>query len=114
MLLLDGLQSLCDGWTLMLALKFVNEHSTWLVPIVDGSLGWFEEPRSGHVRQSYGQIVDHHSIVTSSGLDDHVVDLDELFRVTGAVILVDQPRVELVWPSNSPELGRQSTEHNPS
>jgi hypothetical protein len=43
-----------------------------------------------------------------------VIDLDELFSVARAVIPVNRPRPELVWPHDLPELGCQSTERAPS
>jgi hypothetical protein len=64
--------------------------------------------------QNRGQIVCLHRIITSYGLDDCVVDLGELFRVARAVILVDRPRLDLVWPSDLPELRHQSMECAPS
>jgi hypothetical protein len=36
MLLLDGLEGLSSRWTLVCALKVLNEHGTQLVPGVDG------------------------------------------------------------------------------
>jgi hypothetical protein len=38
MLLLDGLQSLSSGWTLVCTLEVPNEHGTQLVPSVHRSL----------------------------------------------------------------------------
>jgi hypothetical protein len=32
-----------------------------------------------------------------------MVDLDELLRIVGAIILVDVPGHELFWPDNLPE-----------
>jgi hypothetical protein len=43
-----------------------------------------------------------------------VVDLDELFRIIGVVILIDLPRLELVRLGDLPELERQSTERAPA
>jgi hypothetical protein len=40
----------------------------------------------------------------TSGLNDRVVDLDELFGVARSIIPVDWPRLELVWSGNLPEL----------
>jgi hypothetical protein len=62
-----------------------------MVPVVDGSFRQIDEPRSGCAGQAHGQIIGLYSIVTSSGFDDHVVDLYELFKFAGAIILVDQP-----------------------
>jgi hypothetical protein len=42
-------------------------------------------------------------IVSPCGLNDHVVDLDELFWIAGVVILVNMPGLELVWPNDRPE-----------
>jgi hypothetical protein len=81
-----------------------------LVPVVDGTFGQVNKPRSGHAGQNRGQIVGLYHIVTASGLNSRVVDLDELFGIAGDVILVDQSRLELVGSSHLPELGRQSTE----
>jgi hypothetical protein len=49
----------------------------------------------GRTEQSRGQIVGFYPIITSSGLNDRVVDLDELFRITEVVILVDRLKLEL-------------------
>jgi hypothetical protein len=32
-----------------------------------------------------------------------MVDLDELLRIAGAIILVDTPGLEFIWPDNLPE-----------
>jgi hypothetical protein len=29
-----------------------------------------------------------------------MVDLDELLRITGAIILIDVPSLEFIWPDN--------------
>jgi hypothetical protein len=52
---------------------------------------------------SHGQIVGFYSIVSSNDLDDSMVDLDELFRIAGAIILVDVSGLELLWLGNLPE-----------
>jgi hypothetical protein len=44
MLLLDGLEGLGSRWTLICALEVSNEHDTQLVPGVNGSLGYINEP----------------------------------------------------------------------
>jgi hypothetical protein len=101
MLLLHCIQCFGYRWMPVCALKVVNECGTKLVPVVDGTLRQIDEPRSGHARQSRGQIV------------DHAVDLDELFGVTGAIILVDWPRLEFVEPGILLELGCKSIECAP-
>jgi hypothetical protein len=42
-------------------------------------------------------------IVSSYGLDDSMVELDQLLRIAGAIILVDVLGLELFWPDNLPE-----------
>jgi hypothetical protein len=32
-----------------------------------------------------------------------MVDLDELLEIAGAIILVDVPDLEFIWPNNLPE-----------
>jgi hypothetical protein len=39
-----------------------------------------------------------------------MVDLNELLRVAGAIILVDMPDLEFIWVNNLPERWSQSTE----
>jgi hypothetical protein len=56
-----------------------NEYDTQFIPVVDGIFGQIDEPLYGCVGQCRGQIVGLHTIVTSSGLNNRVVDLDELF-----------------------------------
>jgi hypothetical protein len=51
----------------------------------------------------HGQIVGLYLIVSSSGLDDCMIDLDELLRIAGPVILVDVPDLEFLWPNNLPK-----------
>jgi hypothetical protein len=46
---------------------------------MNGSFGQIDEPRPGHARQCHGQIVGLYPIVSPCGLNDRVVDLDELF-----------------------------------
>jgi hypothetical protein len=43
-LLLDGLQSFGSRWPLICALEIADEHGIELVPIVDGSFGYVDEP----------------------------------------------------------------------
>jgi hypothetical protein len=42
-----------------------------------------------------------------------MIDLDELLRIVGPVILVDVPNLEFLWPNNLPERWSQSTETVP-
>jgi hypothetical protein len=39
-----------------------------------------------------------------------MIDLDELLRITGPIILVDVPGLEFIWLDNLPEQWSQSTE----
>jgi hypothetical protein len=43
-LLLDGLEGLGGRWTLIGALEVPDEHGTQLVPGVNGSFGYVDEP----------------------------------------------------------------------
>jgi hypothetical protein len=43
------------------------------------------------------QIVGLYSIVSSCGLNDCVIDLDELFGIAGYIIFVDVPNLKLLW-----------------
>jgi hypothetical protein len=70
---------------------------------VNSALGQVDEPRSSYTKQCREQIVGFHSILSPHGLYDRVVDLDELFWVAGAIILVDGPRFKLVKPGDLPE-----------
>jgi hypothetical protein len=54
-----------------------------------------------------------YSIVSLCGLDDSMVGLDELLGVAGAIILVDMPDLEFIWPDNLLEQWIQSTETAP-
>jgi hypothetical protein len=42
-------------------------------------------------------------IVSSCGLDDYMIYLDELFGIVGLVILIDVPSLELLQPDDLPE-----------
>jgi hypothetical protein len=42
-----------------------------------------------------------------------MIDLDELLRIAGLIILVDAPALEFIWPDNLPELWNQSIETTP-
>jgi hypothetical protein len=88
---------------------------TWHIagPSVDGTFRHIDKPRSACAGQSHRQIVGFHPIITSSGLNERVIDLDELFGVVGVVILVNQSRFELVGLGDLPEHGCQSTERAP-
>jgi hypothetical protein len=70
---------------------------------VDGTLGQVNEPRPSYVRQCCEQIVGLYLIISPRGLNDRVVDLDELLWVVVAVILVDGPMLELVRLGDLPE-----------
>jgi hypothetical protein len=52
-------------------------------------------------------------IISSYDLDDSMIDLDELLRITGAIILVDVSVLELFKPDNLPERVSLSTETAP-
>jgi hypothetical protein len=54
-----------------------------------------------------------YSTVSSYGLDDSMVDLNELLRITGAIILVDMSGLEFIWPDNLPEQWSQTMEIAP-
>jgi hypothetical protein len=70
---------------------------------VDGTLGQVDEPRPSYTGQCREHIVGLYPIISPRGLNDCVVDLDELLWVAGAVILVDRPRLELVRPGDQIE-----------
>jgi hypothetical protein len=103
MLLLDGLQSFSCRWMLVCTLKIPDEHGTKLVPIVDGSFRQVDEPRPGRARQCHEQVIIFHPIISSRGLDDYVIDLEESFGIFGAMIYVDVPGLEVFWPHDLPE-----------
>jgi hypothetical protein len=42
-----------------------------------------------------------------------MVDLDELLGIAGAIILVDVPGLEFIYPDNLPERWSQSTKTAP-
>jgi hypothetical protein len=42
-----------------------------------------------------------------------MVNLDELLRIAGAVILVDMPNLEFIWPDNLPKRWSWSTKTAP-
>jgi ABC-type phosphate transport system auxiliary subunit len=42
-----------------------------------------------------------------------MVDLDELLRIVGVIILVDVLGLKFIWPDILPERGSQSTETAP-
>jgi hypothetical protein len=103
MLLSDGLQSLSSRRTLVRALEVPNEHGTQLV----------DEPRSGHTGQGCRQIVSFYPIISSYGLDEYLIDLDELLWISRPIIFVNVPGLELIRPSDVPEWCRQSMETAP-
>jgi hypothetical protein len=74
-----------------------------LVLVVDGSLGQIDKPGSDHAKQCRRQIIGLYSIVSSSGLNDRMIDLVKFFWIVEAIILVNMPRLELVWPNDLPE-----------
>jgi hypothetical protein len=51
--------------------------------------------------------------ISSCGLNDSMVDLDELLGIAGTIILVDMPDLEFFWLDNLPERWSQSTETTP-
>jgi hypothetical protein len=96
MLLLDYFQGVSYRWTFICTLEVPDEHGTQLVPGVDRSLRKIDKPRSGHVGQCCGQIVSFYLIVSFYDLDDHMIDLDELFRIAGPILFIDVPGFELL------------------
>jgi hypothetical protein len=70
---------------------------------VDSTLRQVDEPRPSCARQCHEKIVGLYPIISLRGLNDRVVDLDELFWVAGIIILIDGPRLKLVRPDNLPE-----------
>jgi hypothetical protein len=52
--------------------------------------------------------------MTSCGLNDCVVYLDEFFKIVGPIIFVDRLRLELVWPDNLSKLKGQHVERAPA
>jgi hypothetical protein len=50
-----------------------------MVPVVDDTLGQVDEPKPSCAKQCREQIVGLYPIVSLRGLNDRVVDLDELF-----------------------------------
>jgi hypothetical protein len=48
---------------------------------MNSALGQVDEPRSSNTRQYHDEILGFHPIVSLCSLNDHVVDLDEHFRV---------------------------------
>jgi hypothetical protein len=67
---------------------------------VDGTLEQVDESRPSHARQCREQIVGLYPIISPCDLNDRLVDLDELFWITGAIILVDGPSLKLVRPGD--------------
>jgi hypothetical protein len=65
--------------------------------------------RSSHAGQGHAQIVGLYLIITTSILNDQVVDLNEYFGVAGAIIFINRSRLELVRLDNLLELWCQST-----
>jgi hypothetical protein len=55
-----------------------------LVPRVDGSFRQVDEPRSGRADQCRGQKVGINPIVSSGGLYDRLIHLNEFFRIAGS------------------------------
>jgi hypothetical protein len=53
--------------------------------------------------QCRGRIIDLYPIISSCSLDDCMIDVDELFRIAGPIILVDVPSLEFLWPDDLPE-----------
>jgi hypothetical protein len=54
-----------------------------------------------------------YAIVSSYGLNDGMIDLDELLGIAGPIILIDVPDLEFLWPDNLLERWSQSTETTP-
>jgi hypothetical protein len=48
------------------------------------------------LRQCCGQIIGLYPIVSSCGLGNSMVDLDELLKIDGSIILVDMPDLEFI------------------
>jgi hypothetical protein len=55
-----------------------------------------------------GQKVGLHPIVSSSGLNDGLINLNKLFRIVGVVISIDVASLELVLPLDLSKWSRQS------
>jgi hypothetical protein len=72
-----------------------------------------DKPGSGRARQYRGLIVGLYPIVSSRGLNDRVVDLDEFLYIAGAVIFVNVPSLELLWPDELPERCSQGKKTAP-
>jgi hypothetical protein len=108
MLLPKDLQCICYRWTLVCALEVPNEHGALLVPRSDRSFGQVDEPRSGRAGQCHGKKVGLNPIISSSGLNDGMINLNKLFRIVGPVILINVAILELVRPLELFEWSCQS------
>jgi hypothetical protein len=103
MLLLDGLESLSGRWALIGDLKVPDEYGTQLVPGVNGSFGYVDEPWSGCSRQRRRRKIGLYPIISTNSFCDGLINSDKLFRIAGAVILVNVACLELSWPPDLPE-----------
>jgi hypothetical protein len=56
------------------------------------------------------QVDDLYPIVSSCGLDDCMIDMDELFRIARPIILVDVPSLEFLWADDLSEWWSQVME----
>ena len=61
-------------------------------------------PCSGRALQDSREVIGFDIIITVCCLDDHRVDADPLLWVGGAVILLNQARLELLRPNDPPQI----------
>jgi hypothetical protein len=67
---------------------------------VEGPLGEIHELGPGHLRQGYGEVVGHDSLITAYHEDGGGVDLQELSGDDRPIILLWQVGQELGWPDH--------------
>jgi hypothetical protein len=98
---------------LVRTLKVPDKYGTYLVPVVDGSFGQIDKLGSGCAGQCHGWIIGLYQIISSRGLNNCVVDLNELFWIAEVIIFVNMSSLEHLWPDDLPEQCNHNTETAP-
>jgi hypothetical protein len=88
-------------------LEVGRELMAQLLPGGQRCLRQVHESQRGHAGQGHRKVVDHDSLILSCSEDGGVVDLQELDRVDGPIVLLQQVGPELARPDYHAEVRRE-------
>ena len=86
-------------------LEVGDEAGVHLVPGGDRAWSQVQEPGAGLVLERHGKPVRHDLLISVGGLDAQLVELEELCRVSHAIIARRQVWLELAGPRDAAQLG---------